>query len=385
MDAESKAMSATRLAEARRVVIKIGSSLFVDQGSGALHRSWLEALCEDAAEMHASGQEIIIVSSGAIALGASQLGVDIRRARLQESQAAAAVGQIQLAHAYQEILGGHGITAAQVLLTLDDSESRRRYLNAANTLFTLLNSGAVPIVNENDTVATQEIRYGDNDRLAARVAQMVSADCLVLLSDVDGLYTRDPRTDSTARHLPEVTELTKEHWSMAGGPGSDHGSGGMRTKLDAARIAMGAGCRILIALGQVSRPIQAVKEGARVTWFLPRSTPLAARKQWIAGTLQPKGAVAIDGGAKAALAAGKSLLPAGVTRVDGEFERGDAVNVLDDDGNDLGCGLIAYGAEDARAIAGRRSDEIASILDYGGRDEMIHRDDLVLIPTEKGS
>jgi len=364
MDAESKALSATRLAEARRVVIKIGSTLFVDQGSGALHRLWLEALCEDVAAMHASGQQIIIVSSGAIALGASQLGVDIRRARLQESQAAAAVGQIQLAHAYQEILGGHGISAAQVLLTLDDSESRRRYLNAANTLFTLLNSGAVPIVNENDTVATQEIRYGDNDRLAARVAQMVSADCLVLLSDVDGLYTRDPRTDPTARHIPEVTELTKEHWNMAGGPGSDHGSGGMRTKLDAARIA--------------------VKEGARVTWFLPSSTPRAARKQWIAGTLQPKGAVAIDGGAKAALAAGKSLLPAGVTRVDGEFERGDAVNVLDDDGSHLGCGLIAYGAEDARAIAGRRSDAIASILDYRGRDEMIHRDDLVLIPTENG-
>jgi glutamate 5-kinase len=384
MEAESKALSSTRLAEARRVVIKIGSALFVDQGSGALHRLWLEALCEDVAAMHASGQEIIIVSSGAIALGASQLGVDIRRARLQESQAAAAVGQIQLAHAYQEILGGHGISAAQVLLTLGDSESRRRYLNATNTLVTLLNNGAVPIVNENDTVATQEIRYGDNDRLAARVAQMVSADCLVLLSDVDGLYTRDPRTDSSARHIPEVTELTKEHWNMAGGPGSDHGSGGMRTKLDAARIAMGAGCRIMIAPGQVSRPIQAVKEGARVTWFLPSSTPRAARKQWIAGTLQPKGAVAIDGGAKAALAAGKSLLPAGVIRVDGEFERGDAVNVLDDDGNHLGCGLIAYGAEDARAIAGRRSDAIASILDYRGRDEMIHRDDLVLIPTENG-
>ena len=385
MDAESKTLSATRLAEARRVVIKIGSALFVDQDSGALHRSWLEALCEDVAAMHASGQEIIIVSSGAIALGASQLGVDIRRARLQESQAAAAVGQIQLAHAYQESLGGHDISTAQVLLTLDDSESRRRYLNAANTLFTLLKCRAVPIVNENDTVATQEIRYGDNDRLAARVAQMVSADCLVLLSDVDGLYTRDPRTDSTARHIAEVTELTKEHWNMAGGPGSDHGSGGMRTKLDAARIAMGAGCRIMIAPGQVSRPIQAVKEGARVTWFLPSSTPRAARKQWIAGTLQPKGAVAIDGGAKAALAAGKSLLPAGVTRVDGEFERGDAVNVLDDGGNDLGCGLIAYGAEDARAIAGQRSDKIASILDYRGRDEMIHRDDLVLIPTENGS
>jgi glutamate 5-kinase len=384
MDAESKTLSATRLAEARRIVIKIGSTLFVDQGSGALHRSWLEALCEDVAAMHATGQEIIIVSSGAIALGASQLGVDIRRARLQESQAAAAVGQIQLAHAYQEILGSHGISAAQVLLTLDDSESRRRYLNAANTLFPLLKCRAVPIVNENDTVATQEIRYGDNDRLAARVAQMVSADCLVLLSDVDGLYTRDPRTDPTARHIPEVTELTKEHWNMAGGPGSDHGSGGMRTKLDAARIAMGAGCRIMIAPGQVSRPIQAVKEGAKVTWFLPSSTPRAARKQWIAGTLQPKGAVAIDGGAMAALAAGKSLLPAGVIRVDGAFERGDAVNVLDDDGSHLGCGLIAYGAEDARAIAGRRSDAIASILDYRGRDEMIHRDDLVLIPTENG-
>ncbi len=385
MDAESKSLSAERLAEARRVVLKIGSTLFVDQDSGALHRSWLEALCADVAAMHAHGQEVIIVSSGAIALGATQLGINVGRARLEESQAAAAAGQIQLAHAYQEILASHGITAAQVLLTLDDSKSRRRYLNAQNTLLTLLKRRAVPVVNENDTVATQEIRYGDNDRLAAHVAQMVSADCLVLLSDVDGLYTCDPRTDSDARHIPEVTELTKEHWDMAGGPGSNHGSGGMRTKLEAAQIAMGAGCRILIAPGQVTRPIQAVQAGARVTWFLPSSTPRAARKQWIAGTLQPKGAVAVDDGAKAALAAGKSLLPVGVTQVDGEFERGDAVRVIDHDGNEFGRGLIAYGAADARAIAGQRSGSIAAILDYRGRDEMIHRDDLVLTHTETGS
>ena len=385
MVADSKSLSAKRLAEARRVVLKIGSALIVDQDSGALHRSWLEALCEDVAAMHASGQEIIIVSSGAIALGATQLGVDIRRARLQESQAAAAAGQIQLAHAYQEILGSHGINAAQVLLTLGDSDSRRHYLNATNTLLTLLKCRAVPVVNENDTVATHEIRYGDNDRLAARVAQMVSADCLVLLSDVDGLYTSDPRTNPDAEHIPEITELTKAHWDMAGGPGSNHGSGGMRTKLEAAHFAMGAGCRMLIAPGQVDRPIRAVQAGATVTWFLPSSTPRAARKQWIAGTLKPKGAITVDDGAKAALAAGKSLLPVGVSRVDGEFERGDAVRVVDHADNELGRGLIAYGAEDARKIAGQRSDAIEAILDYRGRDEMIHRDDLVLTHAETGS
>jgi glutamate 5-kinase len=384
MATESKSINATRIAEAKRLVLKIGSSLFVDPESGALDREWLEELCIEVAEMHKGGQEVIIVSSGAIALGATQLGVNVARARLEESQAAAAAGQIQLAHAYQEILGRHGINAAQILLTLDDSENRRRYLNAASTLFMLLKCRAVPVVNENDTVATQEIRYGDNDRLAARVAQMVSADCLVLLSDVDGLYTGDPRTDSSAEHIPEVTELTRQHWEMAGGPGSNHGSGGMRTKLDAARIAMGAGCRILIAPGQVARPITAVRAGARVTWFLPSSTPRAARKQWIAGTLQPKGDLVVDDGAKAALSVGKSLLPAGVTRIDGEFERGDAVRVVDHAGSEIGRGLSAYGATDARAIAGRRSDAIASILDYRGRDEMIHRDDLVLTEVEIG-
>ncbi|HEY5622785.1 MAG TPA: glutamate 5-kinase, partial [Gammaproteobacteria bacterium] len=370
--------------EARRVVLKIGSALFVDQDTGSLNRDWLEALCEDVASMHAAGQEVVIVSSGAIALGAAQLGIDVRRARLNESQAAAAAGQIQLAHAYQEILGQHGINAAQVLLTLDDSESRRRYLNATNTLFTLLKCGAVPVVNENDTVATHEIRYGDNDRLAARVAQMVSADCLVLLSDVDGLYTSDPRRNAAAEHIPEVTELTAAHWAMAEGPGSDHGSGGMRTKLDAARIAMVAGCRLLIARGQVLRPIEAVKAGARVTWFLPGSTPKAARKQWIAGTLQPRGTVTVDDGARAALARGKSLLPAGVTSVDGEFDRGEAVRVVDSSGVELARGLIGYGADEARAIAGRQSGEILAILDYRGRDEIIHRDDLVLAHSENG-
>ena len=382
---KSKSITATRLAEAKRLVLKIGSSLFVNSESGELDREWLEELCVEVAEMHQKGQEVIIVSSGAIALGATQLGVNIARARLEESQAAAAAGQIQLAHAYQEILGRHSINAAQILLTLDDSESRRRYLNAASTLFMLLKCRAVPIVNENDTVATQEIRYGDNDRLAARVAQMVSADCLVLLSDVDGLYTSDPRTDSSAEHIPEITELKREYWDMAGGPGSNHGSGGMQTKLDAARIAMGAGCRVLIAPGQVTRPIEAMRNGGRVTWFLPSSTPRAARKQWIAGTLQPKGDLFVDDGAKEALVAGKSLLPAGIPRIGGEFDRGDAVRVVDHSGSEIGRGLCAYGAADARAIAGRHSNTIASVLDYHGRDEMIHRDDLVLTEADTGT
>ena len=378
-------LNAERLAQARRLVVKIGSTVFVDQKTGNLQRAWLQALCADVAAMRASGQEVVIVSSGAIALGAQQLGVDPVRARLEESQAAAAVGQIQLAHAYQEILGAHGLAAAQVLLTLDDSESRRRYLNAANTLFTLLKRGAVPVVNENDTVATHEIRYGDNDRLAARVAQMVSADCLVLLSDVDGLYTADPNVDPQAKHISELTELQEEHWEMAGGPGSDHGSGGMRTKLDAARIAMGAGCRMLITSGHTERPIKALQAGAVATWFMPDSTPRAARKQWIAGTLQPRGTVTVDDGAKRALASGRSLLPAGVTDVTGEFERGEAVRVRDRAGVELGRGLIAYPSDEARAIAGRRSDAIEEALGYRGRDELIHRDDLALMSTETGA
>ena len=375
---DSPTPHAERLAQASRFVLKIGSTLFVDRRTGNLKRSWLEAVCEEVAALRAGGREVVIVSSGAIALGAGPLGIDLLRPRLQESQAAAAVGQIKLAHAYQELLGARGTAAAQVLLTLDDSEDRRRYLNAANTLFTLLKCGAVPVVNENDTVATQEIRYGDNDRLAARVAQMISADCLILLSDVDGFYTADPNVDSSARHIPQVTGLTDEHWEMAGGAGSGYGSGGMRTKLDAARIAMSAGCRMLIASGRVQHPLQALREGARATWFLPGYGPRASRKQWIAGTLQPRGAVTVDDGAKRALVSGRSLLPAGVTDVSGRFGRGDAVRVMDRTGLELGRGLIAYPADEARAIAGRRSDAIAGILGYRGRDEMVHRNDLAL-------
>jgi glutamate 5-kinase len=379
VNASPSAANAERLANARRLVVKIGSALFVDQEKGSLDREWLEGICADVGELRAAGKEVVIVSSGAVALGARELKIDPRRARLEDSQAAAAAGQILLAHAYQEILRGFGLTAAQVLLTLDDSESRRRYLNASKTLLTLLAYGAVPIVNENDTVATQELRYGDNDRLAARVAQMVSAECLVLLSDVDGLYTADPRVDGNARYIEEVTELKRELWDMAGGPGSSHGSGGMRTKLDAARIAIGAGCRMCIATGRVARPLSVLSRGGKATWFIPRATPGAARKQWIAGTLMPKGSVRVDPGAERALASGRSLLPAGVTSVEGQFERGDAVRVLASDGSELARGLIAYSADEARAIAGRKSQGIAEVLGYRGRDEIIHRDDLVLI------
>jgi glutamate 5-kinase len=381
MNAPTPSTNAERLVNARRIVVKIGSALFVDQQTGRLDRAWLEGVCADVAELKQAGKEVVIVSSGAVALGTRDLKLDPRRARLEDKQAAAAVGQILLAHAYQEVLRGFGISAAQVLLTLDDSESRRRYLNASKTLLTLLAYGAVPVVNENDTVATQELRYGDNDRLAARVAQMVSAECLVLLSDVDGLYTSDPRVDPAARYIDEVTELKREFWDMAGGPGSSHGSGGMRTKLEAARIAVGAGCCMAIATGRVARPISVLRAGGKATWFLPSATPGAARKQWIAGTLKPKGSVCVDPGAERALAGGRSLLPAGVTAVEGQFERGDAVTVLASDGRELARGLVAYASDEARLIVGKQSAGIADVLGYRGRDEIIHRDDLVLIDS----
>lgn len=365
-----------------RLVVKIGSSLFVDAATGTLDREWLKALCTDVAKLRLHGLQIVLVSSGAVALGRKELAIDSRHSRLEDSQAAAAAGQIVLAHAYQEFLREHGLTAAQVLLTLDDSESRRRYLNASRTLLNLLKRSAIPVVNENDTVATAELRYGDNDRLAARVAQMISADLLILLSDVDGLYTEDPQQSASAEHIPLVNELVEEHWRMASGPGSPHGSGGMRTKLDAARIAVGAGCRMAITNGHVLHPLQSLAAGARATWFMPAATPRAARKQWIAGTLKPKGVLRVDHGAAEALARGRSLLPAGVSVVSGEFERGDAVRVETLDGRELGRGLVAYSATEARSIAGAQSRQIESILGYRGRDEIIHRDDLVL--AERG-
>ena len=366
------------LDSARRVVIKIGSSLLVDPARGRLRRDWLEGLAEDIAAFHDRGREIVVVSSGAIALGRRRLGAAHGPLKLEVSQAAAACGQIRLARAYEETLARRGVRAAQVLLTPDDTESRRRYLNARATINTLLRLRTVPVINENDTVATSEIRYGDNDRLAARVAQMMAADCLVLLSDVGGLFTADPRREADSRLVPEVAEITPEIERMAGRTGSDYGSGGMVTKIAAAKIALGAGCHAVIADGTVRRPLSALAEGAPATWFVPRANPRTARKQWIAGSLSPAGALCVDAGAARALSAGKSLLPAGVTGVEGDFQRGDAVIVNGPDGGLLGRGLSAYSAADARRIIGHKSREIESLLGYRGRDEMIHRDDLAL-------
>jgi glutamate 5-kinase len=370
---------------AKRIVVKIGSSLFIDSKTDTLDRNWLEALADDVAELHAQGKEVVIVSSGAVALGRRELGLDRRKARLEDNQAAAAAGQIVLAHAYKDVLGSRGIKVAQILLTLDDSESRRRYLNAVRTLTTLMRARVVPVINENDTVATAELRYGDNDRLAGRVAQMISADCLVVLSDVDGLYDRDPQQDADARHIPEVRAVDAGLIAMAGGPGSRHGSGGMRTKLEAARIAVSAGCRMVITSGHAIRPIRTLREGARATWFLSTATPQAARKQWIAGTLSPRGRIVVDDGAARALAEGRSLLPAGVVAVEGEFGRGDSVSVVDGEGREVARGLVAYAREEAAAIAGIRSADIADVLGYRGRNEMIHRDDLALTVAEPTS
>ncbi len=366
------------LVKARRLIIKIGSALLVDQGSGQIHRAWLESLCDDLAAARARGTEVVVVTSGAVAIGRRPLGLPDGPLRLEEKQAAAATGQIRLAHAYQEALHRHGLTVAQVLLTVDDSEDRRRYLNARSTLETLLKLGAVPVINENDTVATQEIRFGDNDRLAARVAQMIVADTLVLFSDIDGLYTADPRKDPAARFLPLIEELTPEIEAMAGDPGSGYGSGGMVTKLMAARIALGAGCRMAIAPGKPLHPLQAIANGGRCTWFVPRQSPLTARKRWIAGSIKPAGAFVVDDGAAAALRQGRSLLPAGVRVVEGSFERGDAVVVRNGDGRTLARGLSAYSSEDAKLIIGHKSADFETILGYRGREEIIHRDDLVV-------
>ena len=365
-------------AKARTVVVKVGSALLVDAATGTLDRAWLNTLCEDVNALKSSGTDVILVSSGAIALGRRALKLKPGALRLEESQAAAATGQVQLAHAYAETLAELGITAAQILLTLDDTEERRRYLNARATLMTLLSLGSVPVINENDTVATAEIRFGDNDRLAARVASMMGADRLVLLSDVDGLYTADPTRDPSAQHIPDVAAITPAIEAMAGESVSGVGRGGMASKLIAARIATQAGCDVLIARGKTHHPLAAIRDGARATRFRASTAPAAARKRWIAGGLKVQGTLSVDAGAVKALASGKSLLPAGVTAIEGRFERGDAVKLCGPDGREVGRGLAAYSDADARAIAGRRSAEIAAILGYRGRDAMIHRDDLAL-------
>lgn len=378
MTGRERKAATSPLIQARRVVIKVGSALLVEAASGRLNRTWLETLAVDIARLRSRGQDVLLVSSGAIALGRRHLGLEPGKLKLEESQAAAAVGQIRLAHAWKEVLELHQLTVAQILLTFGDTEERRRYLNARSTLATLLKLGAIPVINENDTVATSEIRYGDNDRLAARVAQMMSADCLVLLSDVDGLYTADPTRDANAQFIPEVRRITPEIERMAGGAASAVGSGGMATKIAAARIAVTAGCHMCVAAGREMHPLKRVESGARCSWFYPDATPATVRKQWIAGTLKPSGELFVDAGAAGALRSGKSLLPAGVTKVTGQFERGDALIVRDSAGLEIARGLSAYSSADAQRLRGRKSVEIEALLGFRGRDEIIHRDDLVV-------
>ncbi len=362
----------------RRIVVKVGSSLLVDGATGRLDTGWLAALADDIAGLAGGGREILVVSSGAIALGRHALGVKGGVLKLEDAQAAAAVGQVALAGAWAKCLDERGLTAAQILLTWGDTEERRRYLNARATLATLLKMRAIPVINENDTVATAEIRYGDNDRLAARVAAMVGADCLVLLSDIDGLYTAPPRSDPHAAFIDFVPAITPAIEAMAGSAGSELSRGGMKTKIEAGKVATAAGAAMVIASGRRKNPLAAIDAGARATWFAPQATPASARKAWIASHLEPRGTITVDAGAAAALRAGKSLLPAGVTSVAGGFSRGDAVVILADGGVEIGRGLVAFDLDDAKKIVGKRSSDIESVLGYRGRAEMIHRDDMML-------
>ncbi len=365
----------------RRIVVKVGSSLLVDSEAGDVRTAWLAALASDIAKLHREGRELLIVSSGSIALGRGRLKLPRGPLKLEESQAAAAVGQIALARIWSEVLGDHGIRSGQILVTLQDTEERRRYLNARSTIAKLLEWRAMPVINENDTVATNEIRYGDNDRLAARVATMASADLLILLSDIDGLYDAPPSQNPNAKLVPVVETVTSQIEAMAGAAESELSRGGMRTKIEAAKIATTGGTHMMIASGKIDHPLAKIADGGRCTWFLTPATPVTARKRWIAGSLEPKGTLTIDAGAVSALRAGKSLLPAGVIRVDGQFARGDAVVVRGPDTREIGRGLVAYDAEDAEKIKGRSSPDVMAILGISGRAEMIHRDDLVVGPA----
>ncbi len=365
------------LTEAKRLVVKIGSALLVDGETGALRQDWLQSLASDVARIRARGTDVIIVSSGSIALGLGVLGLPLSSLALEQSQAAAAVGQIRLARAYEEALAPHDIITGQVLVTLEDSQDRRRYLNSRATMETMLKLGVTPIVNENDTVATDEIRYGDNDRLAAQVAVTIGADQLILLSDVDGLYSANPKLDPKAQHIPHVERINTTIESMAGDAGSGLSKGGMITKIIAGRIATEAGCAMAIALGTALYPLGKLENGARATWFAAQTDPQAARKSWIS-SMKPKGYITIDDGAKDALHRGKSLLPAGVVGVNGSFGRGDLVAILDENSEQIGQGLIRYTSAEARQIMGQRSADIVAILGYEGRAALVHRDDMVL-------
>lgn len=370
---------APQISQFRRIVIKVGSALLVDRARGRARHGWLAALAEDIAELHGRGADVQVVSSGAIALGRTLLGMPAGALKLEGSQAAAAVGQIALARTWAEALGHHGITAGQILVTLADTEERQRYLNARATIGRLLEMRAVPVINENDTVATSEIRYGDNDRLAARVATMTGADLLVLFSDIDGLYTAPPASDPAAEHIPVVPRITARIEAMAGGAASELSRGGMTTKIEAGKIAVSGGTHMLIADGRPKNPLAAIANGARCTWFLSASTPATARKTWIGGTLEPRGVVHVDAGAARALMTGASLLPVGVSKVEGDFQRGDAVVIRDAAGTELGRGLVAYDIAEARLVMGKPSREIEAVLGHPGQAEMIHRDDMALV------
>ena len=365
------------LSAARRLVVKIGSALLVDRNSGDLRSNWLQSLAQDVAWLKGLGMDVILVSSGSIALGRGVLGLPRSELALEQSQAAAAVGQIRLARAYEEALAPHGITTGQILVTLEDSANRRRYLNSRATFETLLSFGAVPIVNENDTIATDEIRYGDNDRLAAQVAVTVGADQLILLSDVDGFYSGNPTVDPTAKRYDVIDRITPAIEAMAGDAGSGLSKGGMKTKLMAAKMATAAGCAMAIAEGSPLNPLKKIENGAPSTWFTAQLDPQAARKRWIAA-MKPKGVVTVDAGAAGALSRGNSLLPAGIAEVTGSFGRGDLVEIRGPEGHKLGQGLSRYTAAESRAIKGRKSAEIESVLGYPGRAALIHRDDMAL-------
>ncbi|MBC7739146.1 MAG: glutamate 5-kinase [Candidatus Saccharibacteria bacterium] len=371
-----KPIGAPDVRDAKRLVVKIGSALLVDRERG-LKQAWLSALAMDVAEAKTRGTDVVLVSSGSIALGRKVLGLPDGPLPLEQSQAAAAVGQIRLARAYEEVLAPHGITTGQVLVTLEDTEDRRRYLNSRATMETLLSLGVVPIVNENDTVATDEIRYGDNDRLAAQIAVTAGADQLILLSDVDGFYSANPKEDPLAQRFDLVEMITPSIEAMAGDPVNGFSKGGMKTKLLAAKTAVAGGCAMAIMEGSVLRPLTALAKGAKCTWFVAHSDPQLARKRWI-NAMKPRGELRLDAGAVKALLGGKSLLPAGVTQVSGNFGRGDPVAILDPVGNVLGKGLVRYTAVEARAIAGHRSGEIIAILGYEGRAALVHRDDMVI-------
>ena len=367
------------LAPFRRITIKIGSALLVDGKTGKLRQAWLKSLAEDIAALKAEGRDIVIVSSGAISLGRRILKLDALSLPLEQSQAAASAGQIALSQAWAEALSAHGIITGQILITPNITEERRYYLNARTTISTLLSLGAVPIINENDSVATAEIRYGDNDRLSARVATMIEADLLVLLSDVDGLYTAPPARDPSAEHLPHVAAITPAIEAMAGGAASHLSRGGMTTKIEAGKIATLAGTSMIIAKGTEPHPLLALRQGGRHTLFAGQTSPAAARKRWIMGTLGVAGALYVDAGAVSALMNGKSLLPIGVTRVTGEFSRGDAVAVLDAEGVEIARGLVGLDHEEAALVKGKKSQTVVEMLGVGHRGEIIHRDNLVLL------